>query len=66
MLYLKFISFTPGFSPVKVTSILSETVLTVSRGRAGKTVGNGFVSMPWSITGLKPGVNETTLEAEGK
>jgi len=51
---------------VKGASVLSETVLTVSSGQAGKTVENGFVSMPWSITGLKPGVNETTLEAEGE
>jgi len=59
----KLVSFTPGFSPVKTHSRSSETVLTVSAAKAGKTVGNGSIDAPPPITGLKPGVNERTFEA---
>ena len=38
----KAVSFTPGFSPVEKYFNSSETVLTVSTAKAGKTVGNGF------------------------
>jgi len=42
----KLVSFTPGFSPVKTHSRSSETVLTVSAAKAGKTHGKRFPAMP--------------------
>jgi hypothetical protein len=48
----KIVSFTPGFSPVENDVNSSETVLTV------------FYQCLSSITGLKPGVNETSFEAK--
>jgi hypothetical protein len=43
----------------------SETVLTVSKAKAGKPLETVFYQGLPSITGLKPGVNETTFVSTG-
>jgi hypothetical protein len=60
----KVVSFTPGFSPVERHFNSSETVLTVSTAKAGKPLETVFYQCLPSITGLKPGVNETTFKAK--
>jgi len=61
----KSFSFTPGFSPVEKHSGLLRNRFNGFHGEAAKTVETVFsYSVPF-ITGLKPGVNETTLRQSG-
>jgi len=60
----KVVSFIPGFSPVARHFNSSETVLTVSTAKAWKPLEMVSIDVLLSITGLKPGVNETTFEAK--
>jgi len=61
----KSFSFSPGFSLVhRVKLRPTKTVSTVFSSLPCETVGNGFYQYLSSITGLKPGVNETTFRAK--